>query len=152
MIDLNKNRPSYNNYEFNENEFIKKLKENSKIELNNGDYVALSDAYVAIQLCYFVLFENKEKILSDDIEFAIDTIDRVYSTIGMIYSNLTRNVVFDKIQSLGGKSRANKYNSYKSEIFAEWERGKFHSYSKSARSFSDKFDLNPKTIESWLSK
>lgn len=152
MIELNKNRPSYNNYEFNENEFIKKLKENSKIELNNSGYVALSDAYIEIQACYFILFENKEKILSNDIEFAIGTIDRVYSTIGIIYSNLTRNGVFDKIQSLGGKSRANKYNSYKSEIFAEWERGKFHSYSKCARSFSDKFDLNPKTIESWLSK
>jgi hypothetical protein len=63
MIDLDRNRPSYNNYEFNENEFIKKLKENSKIELNNGDYVALSDAYVAIQVCYFILFENKENII-----------------------------------------------------------------------------------------
>jgi hypothetical protein len=41
----------------------------------------------------------------------------------MIYSNLARNGFFNKIQSLGGKSRAKKYNSYKSEIFAEWERG-----------------------------
>jgi hypothetical protein len=40
----------------------------------------------------------------------------------MIYSNLARNGFFNKIQSLGGKSRAKKYNSYKSEIFAEWER------------------------------
>ena len=115
MINLKNNKTSYNNYIFNEKKKKKKLKENSKIELNNSGYVALSDAYIEIQVCYFILFENKEKILSNDIEFAIDTIDRVYSTIGMIYSNLTRNVVFDKIQSLGGKSRANKYNSYKSE-------------------------------------
>ncbi|ENU27944.1 hypothetical protein [Acinetobacter modestus] len=136
-----------------QNEIIEEIREASKIKLNNSIYILLSDAYVKYLTWHYTL--NEEKIIPDEeIEDAINAIDEIFSAIGRIYSLLAScsTVSSETIQSLGGKNRAKKYDAYKSEIFTEWEQGNFHSYSKCARTYSDKFDLNPKTIETWLSK
>lgn len=139
-------------FEKNENEIIKKIRDASKIKMEDSAYTSLSDAYTTYQACFYI-FDKEILPTDEEIGFAIDSFDRIYSVIGRIYSHIANGSnVFGKIQSLGGKSRAQKYDSYKSEIFREWEQGTFHSYSKCARDFSNKFNLNPKTIELWLSK
>ncbi|MFV5343189.1 hypothetical protein VXQ28_05490 [Acinetobacter oleivorans] len=139
-------------FEKNENEIIKKIRDASKIKMEDYAYISLSDAYTTYQACFYI-FDKEILPTNEDINFAIESFDRIYSMIGRIYSHIVNDSnVFGKIQSLGGKSRAKKYDSYKSEIFREWEQGTFHSYSKCARDFSNKFNLNPKTIELWLSK
>ncbi|ELW9539375.1 hypothetical protein ACN94T_002700 [Acinetobacter baumannii] len=139
-------------FEKNENEIIEKIRDASKIKMEDYAYISLSDAYTTYQVCSYI-FNKETPPTNEDIGFAMDSFDRIYKDIGIVYSHIVSDLnVFNKIQSLGGRTRAKKYDTYKSEIFREWEKGAFHSYSRCARDFSSKFDLNPKTIELWLSK
>lgn len=142
---------------YDEIEIIKKLKKTSRIELDNYSYLILSEAYVSHQICNIILNKKKD-IESDDISFSIDCIERIYSSIGIIYSqimseDLPEQLLSQKnIQSLGGKSRAKLYEVKKREVYEHWEAGKFHTYASCAKKLSQNLDLAPKTIEKWLSK
>jgi len=156
MVSIFENKITPNTvaeFEEEEKKIIEKIRDASKIKLEKWVYNLLSDAYITYLAWHFTLSDSDEILSEEDMYFAIDEIDKIYGILGRIYSILASSSgCFKKIQSLGGQSRAKKYDEYKREIFNEWEKKPYYSYSKCAREFSEKFDLNPKTIESWLSK
>jgi len=70
----------------------------------------------------------------------------------MLNHSLTTNISDKSIHSLGGTSRAKKYEALKGEVFKKWKIGRFHSYAECAREYAVKYGLSTKTVESWLSK
>lgn len=149
--------PSRNLFDFNGNEIIKELKNKSRIKLDGQVYAVLSEAYSSFCGSQYFLYDS-EDIRSNNICYAIDSIEKIYSVIGVAYSELIRTNELhfrpsDKsIHSLGGEGRSKKYKLYKDEIIKEWEKGGFHSYAECARKYTEKYNLSTKTIEGWLSK
>lgn len=53
-------------------------------------------------------------------------------------------------QSIGGQTRAEKYDKPRIAVYEAWEKGLFHSYAACARQFANEFNLSTKTVENWL--
>lgn len=53
-------------------------------------------------------------------------------------------------QSIGGQTRAEKYDEPRIAVYEAWEKGLFHSYAACARHFANEFNLSTKTVENWL--
>ena len=69
-------------------------------------YISLSDAYTTYQVCSYI-FNKETPPTNEDVGFAMDSFDRIYKDIGIVYSHIVSDLnVFNKIQSLGGRTRA----------------------------------------------
>lgn len=136
---------------------IKDLDERSKIKLDAYHYCTLSEIYVRF-LIFDSTLDKKEQIKSEDINFLFDSTDDIKARFGelcmeiLLNPNQQKQIQETKIQSLGGRGRANKYTQYKNEILNSWQKGEYHSYAQFARKHADKYQLSTKTIEGWLSK
>jgi len=159
MMNILREKPSYN-YEqncFNDDFNIVNLKDRSQIQLDSCTYVSLSNVYGRFYTSHSIL-NDSESITSNDLCFAINSIDAIYSVIGRVYADLMYdnslaiNAPTKSIHSLGGESRAKKYKFLKNEVLKKWRLGSFHSYAECARDFNKDYGLSTKTIENWLSK
>ena len=150
---------SYNSEKncINQDSNIIALHERSKIKLDEYYYAILSDIHIYFCICDYT-FLDKEHITSGDVDLLLDGIDIIYAKLGQLYTEIMLNpkqqkqIQEIKIQSLGGRSRAEKYTKYKNEILNAWQNGAYHSYAQFARKHADKYQLSTKTIENWLSK
>lgn len=160
LLDIYKKSPSYisniENY-FDDDTNSIDLNEYSKIKLDTSFYERISDAYTTFFACYYYL-NQAHQITSGDLMFTIESTDRIYSDLGRVYAHIMGSDIFIKqfskhdIHSLGGESRAKKYNNIKDEIFKEWKSGSFYSYAQCAKKHAEIHQLSTKTIEKWLSK